>query len=260
MLLREEIDDDLSSGGLAESFGEVISPPRRQLPHRPKVRAHLEAVVGNWIVPSNEAEQARDHDNSPPRNRRKRGWVEVVPDDSRVALPGRERRCSRKTRVGRLRTHEVGALHSEQSFASTTGRAERFDNCEALGRERCERAIAGVPTVMGAATFAETRLFCIQRLALRRREQEDWNKVRETAGSGGHDVTLASKVLRMRVHLDTEKCQGHNRCYALAPELFDVDDYGEAMLIGDGSVPAELEDKARLAASNCPEYAITITD
>jgi len=25
-------------------------------------------------------------------------------------------------------------------------------------------------------------------------------------------------------------------------------------------VPAELEDKARLAAANCPEYAITIED
>ncbi|MFT5979130.1 MAG: ferredoxin [Candidatus Azotimanducaceae bacterium] len=64
----------------------------------------------------------------------------------------------------------------------------------------------------------------------------------------------------MRVHLDVEKCQGHNRCYALAPELFDVDDYGQAVLIGDGSVTTELEDKARLAALNCPEYAITITD
>jgi ferredoxin len=65
---------------------------------------------------------------------------------------------------------------------------------------------------------------------------------------------------RMRVHLDEEKCQGHNRCYALAPELFDVDDYGQAVLIGDGSVATELEAKARLAVSNCPEYAITITD
>jgi ferredoxin len=64
----------------------------------------------------------------------------------------------------------------------------------------------------------------------------------------------------MRVHLDVEKCQGHNRCYALAPELFDVDDYGQAVLLGDGSVTPELEDKARLAALNCPEYAITITD
>ncbi len=65
---------------------------------------------------------------------------------------------------------------------------------------------------------------------------------------------------RMRVHLDEEKCQGHNRCYALAPELFDVDDYGQAVLIGDGSVATELEAKARLSVSNCPEYAITSTD
>jgi len=28
-------------------------------------------------------------------------------------------------------------------------------------------------------------------------------------------------------------------------------------VIGDGRVPPELEDKARLAMANCPEYAIT---
>jgi ferredoxin len=64
----------------------------------------------------------------------------------------------------------------------------------------------------------------------------------------------------VRVHVDTEKCQGHNRCYALAPELFDVDDYGTAVVIGDGTVTPQLEDKARLAVANCPEYAITISD
>ena len=64
----------------------------------------------------------------------------------------------------------------------------------------------------------------------------------------------------MRVHVDSTKCQGHNRCYAIAPELFDVDDYGMATALGDGAVPADLEGKARLAAANCPEYAITITD
>ncbi|MCU0260390.1 MAG: ferredoxin [Ilumatobacteraceae bacterium] len=64
----------------------------------------------------------------------------------------------------------------------------------------------------------------------------------------------------MRVHVDTEKCQGHNRCYALAPELFDVDDFGTAVVLNDGVVPAGLEDKAQLAVANCPEYAITITD
>lgn len=63
----------------------------------------------------------------------------------------------------------------------------------------------------------------------------------------------------MRVRIDTDKCQGHNRCYALAPELFDVDDYGTAVVIGDGDVPPELADKARLAVANCPEYAITLS-
>jgi len=64
----------------------------------------------------------------------------------------------------------------------------------------------------------------------------------------------------MRIRIDQEKCEGHNRCYALAPELLDVDDYGYAHEIGDGVVPPELEDKARLAAKNCPEYAITLED
>lgn len=64
----------------------------------------------------------------------------------------------------------------------------------------------------------------------------------------------------MRVSVDAEKCQGHNRCFALAPELFDVDEYGTAVVIGDGEVPPELADKARLAVANCPEFAITLTD
>jgi ferredoxin len=64
----------------------------------------------------------------------------------------------------------------------------------------------------------------------------------------------------MRVHVDADKCQGHNRCYALAPELFDVDDYGTAVVIGDGTVTPELVDKARLAVANCPEFAISVTD
>lgn len=64
----------------------------------------------------------------------------------------------------------------------------------------------------------------------------------------------------MRIEVNSESCQGHNRCYALAPELLDVDDYGTAFVIGDGSVPADLADKAQLAAANCPEYAIVITE
>ncbi len=64
----------------------------------------------------------------------------------------------------------------------------------------------------------------------------------------------------MRVTVNSDKCQGHNRCFALAPELFDVDEFGTAVVIGDGTVAADLEDKARLAVANCPEFAIEIED
>jgi ferredoxin len=67
-------------------------------------------------------------------------------------------------------------------------------------------------------------------------------------------------VATLRVRVDAEKCQGHNRCYALAPQLFDVDDYGQSVVIGDGVVPADLVQAARLAEANCPEYAIEIEE
>lgn len=67
---------------------------------------------------------------------------------------------------------------------------------------------------------------------------------------------MSESAGRLRVHVDPEKCQGHNRCYALAPELFEVDEFGFARARRDGMVPPELEAKALLAVRNCPEYAI----
>jgi ferredoxin len=67
-----------------------------------------------------------------------------------------------------------------------------------------------------------------------------------------------SRTLKIRV--DRDKCQGHARCKSLAPELFDLDEFGNAHERGDGSVPAGLEDKAALARSNCPEIAIVIEE
>ncbi len=64
----------------------------------------------------------------------------------------------------------------------------------------------------------------------------------------------------MRIVFERDKCQGHGRCYALAPELFDSDDEGYAVLLVPGDVPADLEDAARLAADNCPEFAITVEE
>ncbi|MGH9297038.1 MAG: ferredoxin [Acidimicrobiales bacterium] len=64
----------------------------------------------------------------------------------------------------------------------------------------------------------------------------------------------------MRIRVDPGKCQGHARCYGLAPELFDVDDYGLSSVRAAGTVPPELEEKARLAIANCPEFAIEEID
>lgn len=64
----------------------------------------------------------------------------------------------------------------------------------------------------------------------------------------------------MKIIYDRSACQGHNRCYMLAPELFDTDEEGYAIPLVDGDVPAELEEKARLAADNCPEFAISIEE
>ena len=65
-----------------------------------------------------------------------------------------------------------------------------------------------------------------------------------------------TKALRVRVAI--ERCQGHNRCCAIAPELFEADDLGNARVRGDGKVAPALEAKARLAVANCPEHAVTL--
>lgn len=64
----------------------------------------------------------------------------------------------------------------------------------------------------------------------------------------------------MKIHVNADKCQGHNRCYVLAPELFDVDDYGYATELNDGVVPDELVEKAQLAIANCPEHAVEVVE
>ena len=64
----------------------------------------------------------------------------------------------------------------------------------------------------------------------------------------------------MKVIIDAVKCQGHARCLALAPELFDTDDLGYGFVIADGEVLGDQERNARRAVSNCPEHAIDIVE
>jgi ferredoxin len=60
------------------------------------------------------------------------------------------------------------------------------------------------------------------------------------------------------VRVDPDKCQGHARCSALAPELFELDELGYARQAVNSCVPPELVDKAYMARANCPEDAIII--
>ena len=64
----------------------------------------------------------------------------------------------------------------------------------------------------------------------------------------------------MKLRIDPERCQGHGRCYDLAPGLFGDDDEGYGMVLGDGVVPPDLERDARLAVANCPEQAIEVEE
>ena len=61
----------------------------------------------------------------------------------------------------------------------------------------------------------------------------------------------------MQVKVDHSRCQGHARCWALAPELFQLDDSGY-ITPGDVDVPAEHDLKARRAVRGCPERALSI--
>ena len=61
----------------------------------------------------------------------------------------------------------------------------------------------------------------------------------------------------MKLYVDHEACQGHSRCYAAYPDLFDIDDEGTAVVLMNDIPPAWVE-RAHNAIANCPERAIHI--
>jgi ferredoxin len=70
------------------------------------------------------------------------------------------------------------------------------------------------------------------------------------------DGVTAARILEVSV--DGAKCQGHNRCMALCPEVFEADEFGYSV-VKRPHVDPELAEKVRLAEANCPERAITVT-
>lgn len=62
-----------------------------------------------------------------------------------------------------------------------------------------------------------------------------------------------------RVVVDGRRCQGHNRCVATCPEVFEADEYGYS-IVKVSEVEPHLLKKVKLAAANCPENAISVED
>jgi ferredoxin len=63
----------------------------------------------------------------------------------------------------------------------------------------------------------------------------------------------------VKLRVDLDRCTGHGRCYALAPDVFAADDYGHCELLVE-DVDGPLAEQARLGVDNCPERAITLED
>lgn len=72
--------------------------------------------------------------------------------------------------------------------------------------------------------------------------------------------SFSAQSVTVKVRVNRQRCQGHARCVALAPELFELDEFGEGHAIGDGVVRPDLRDRADLAKANCPESAISVEE
>jgi ferredoxin len=64
----------------------------------------------------------------------------------------------------------------------------------------------------------------------------------------------------VKAQINSSLCQGHGRCYDLAPALFGEDDEGYGQVLGDGTVRPDQEQDARLVVANCPEYAVQLVE
>ena len=63
----------------------------------------------------------------------------------------------------------------------------------------------------------------------------------------------------MQIKIDVGRCEGHGRCYDVAPGVFEPDDEGHAVLIDtSGAVAADQEAAVSKAVRNCPERALSL--
>ncbi|MBO1902154.1 ferredoxin [Leucobacter weissii] len=66
-------------------------------------------------------------------------------------------------------------------------------------------------------------------------------------------------MAKKELTIDLARCQGHARCWAIAPETFEIDEEGYGHVI-DGREASFDEENVRKAIKNCPERSILIRE
>lgn len=61
------------------------------------------------------------------------------------------------------------------------------------------------------------------------------------------------------VYVDPKRCQGHARCWSIAPETFGIDEEGFGFVL-PGRGGSYDEEGVKKAIKNCPERAIKVRD
>ena len=64
----------------------------------------------------------------------------------------------------------------------------------------------------------------------------------------------------MHITVDYDLCEGHGQCLLAAPDVFDLPDGVEQVVVLNSSPPEESRDAIVRAAAMCPAQAIRVSD
>ena len=64
----------------------------------------------------------------------------------------------------------------------------------------------------------------------------------------------------MHITIDYSLCQGHGQCLLAAPDVFDIPDGADQVVVLNPDPPEADRDRVIRAAAMCPAMAITLTE
>ncbi|WP_407665489.1 ferredoxin [Mycolicibacterium vinylchloridicum] len=73
-----------------------------------------------------------------------------------------------------------------------------------------------------------------------------------------HRGAIAADTDAMHITVDYDLCEGHGQCLMAAPELFDLPDGAEQVVVLDPDPPESERERALRAAAMCPALAIKV--